>query len=190
MPACSSAAWAWRSSREASRRRRSIGPIAGRRDDPSGRARRQSGRRPPLHGRRERVLDRLLGEGDVTEDADQGRDRAAVLLDGRPVRSPTAIRPARSGILAAVRPGGAGPRSEASSHGRACAPHSRAASRSAALMIEKPPMCSLPSVNGPSVVSSFAVLAFARQWPCLAGGVRRRTPRPRDLPGDFGPAEA
>ncbi len=34
---------------------------------------------PLLHGHRERVLDRLLGETDVAEDAGQGGDAAAVL---------------------------------------------------------------------------------------------------------------
>src|SRR5215813_11966408 len=33
-------------------------------------------------------------------------------------------------------------------------PHSRAESRSAALMIKQPPTCSFPSANGPSVTST------------------------------------
>src|SRR5712692_2628572 len=36
----------------------------------------------------------------------------------------------------------------------ALAPHLRASSRLATLMIQKPPTCSLPSANGPSVVST------------------------------------
>ena len=55
-------------------------PVAGGGDDPSRRARRQSVGRPPLHRRGERVLDRLLGDVDVAEDADQDGHRAAVLL--------------------------------------------------------------------------------------------------------------
>jgi len=54
-------------------------PVAGGGDDPPRRARWKSGRRPPPQGRGERVLDRLLGEVDVTEDADQDGHRAAVL---------------------------------------------------------------------------------------------------------------
>ena len=46
-------------------------PIAGSRDDPPGRAGRQAGLRPPLDGDRERFLDRLFGNVDVAEDADQ-----------------------------------------------------------------------------------------------------------------------
>ena len=53
--------------------------VAGGGDDPSGRARRHPGRWPALHGGRERVLDRLLGHVDVTEDAYQDRHRPAVL---------------------------------------------------------------------------------------------------------------
>jgi hypothetical protein len=55
-------------------------PVAGGGDDPSRRARRQPAGRPPLERRGERVLDRLLGDLDVTEDADQDGHRAAVLL--------------------------------------------------------------------------------------------------------------
>ncbi len=45
--------------------------VLGRGDDPAGRAGRQSGLRPTLHGDGERLLDRLLGDVDVTEEADQ-----------------------------------------------------------------------------------------------------------------------
>ena len=38
------------------------------------------GGRPPLDGRGERLLDRLLGDVDVAEGPDQHRDGAAVLL--------------------------------------------------------------------------------------------------------------
>ena len=54
-------------------------PVTGGCDDPPGRARRHPGRWPALHGGRERVLDRLLGHVDVTEDAYQDRHCAAVL---------------------------------------------------------------------------------------------------------------
>lgn len=49
-------------------------------DDPSRRAGRQSGRRPPFDGCRERVLDGLLGNVDIAEDPDQDGDGATVLL--------------------------------------------------------------------------------------------------------------
>jgi hypothetical protein len=55
-------------------------PIPGCGDDPSRRARRQTGGRPPLDRRGERVLDRLLGDADVTEDADQDGHRATILF--------------------------------------------------------------------------------------------------------------
>src|SRR5216683_2114793 len=54
--------------------------VAGGGDDPSRRARRQSSCGPTLHSRRERVLDGFLGDVDVTEHANQDRDRATVLL--------------------------------------------------------------------------------------------------------------
>src|SRR5919109_990556 len=60
-------------------------PVAGGGDDPPGGAGRQPCRRPPLHRRGEGVLDRLLGDVDVAEDADQDRDRAAVLLAEHPL---------------------------------------------------------------------------------------------------------
>jgi hypothetical protein len=55
-------------------------PVAGGGDDPSRWARGQSDRRPPLHRCGERVLDRLLGEVEVTEDTNQDGYRVAVLL--------------------------------------------------------------------------------------------------------------
>ena len=47
-----------------------------------------------------------------------------------------------------------------------------AASRSAARITENPPMCSLPSVNGPSVISSsrFGVAGAARTTVAVSGG--------------------
>jgi len=43
--------------------------------DPAAGVRRRTVDRPPLDGEDEGVLDRLLGQRDVAEDADQGRDR-------------------------------------------------------------------------------------------------------------------
>src|SRR5262249_24762994 len=115
--------------------------------------RRQSGVRPALYRRRERVLDRLFGEVDVTEDTDQDGHRATVLgpedaLDlrtahGRPVRHQYPASPwnGRTSI-------GSCGTTRASRR-----PHSSAASRSVARMTVTPPRCSLPSVYGPSVTS-------------------------------------
>ena len=55
-------------------------PVARCGDDPTGGTRGQSCRRPPLHGRRERVLDGLLGDVDIAEDAHQDGHGATVLL--------------------------------------------------------------------------------------------------------------
>ena len=46
----------------------------------------------------------------------------------------------------------------------------RAASRSGALMIQNPPMCSLPSANGPSVTSTSP--PAARSTVAVSGGCR------------------
>ncbi len=54
-------------------------PIAGGRDDPPGGARRQPGLRPPLDGDREGFLDRLFGDVDIAEDADQAGHRTTGL---------------------------------------------------------------------------------------------------------------
>jgi hypothetical protein len=56
------------------------GAVAGRRDDPSHGAGGQPGGGPSQHGRRERVLNRLLGDIDVAEVADQHGHGAAVVL--------------------------------------------------------------------------------------------------------------
>src|SRR5437588_4825204 len=124
--------------------------IAGGHDDPARRARGQAGLRPALCRGGEGVLNRVLGEVDVAESADQDRHRPTVLL----------AEHARD-----IRIGDPRPQSSASSwKGRtsigtwqarvALRPHSSAASRSGALITQKPPMCSLPSANGPSVVST------------------------------------
>jgi len=54
--------------------------VAGRRDNPAGRARRHAIGRPALHRNRERILDRFFSDVDVAEGADQDRDRLAVVL--------------------------------------------------------------------------------------------------------------
>src|SRR5690606_2578746 len=106
----------------------------------------------------ERLLNRVLGEIDVAEDADQYRNRAAVL------------RPEDGGDLG--RRGGAheGQSSEGRSsdwNGRTSMgsvvisasrlPQASAASRSGASMMVKPPRCSLPSTYGPSVTRTSPV---------------------------------
>ena len=68
-------------------------PVAGGRDDPAGRARRQAGLRPPLQRDHEGVLDRFLGEVDVAEEADQAGHRSSRTRRGRPARCRT-CRPA------------------------------------------------------------------------------------------------
>ena len=56
------------------------GAVAGGGDDPSGRARRDPAVRPAPEGLDEGVLDRLLGDVDVTESADQDSNRPPVFL--------------------------------------------------------------------------------------------------------------
>ena len=56
------------------------GSIAGRGRDPAARVGRQAVARPCAQGDGERLLDCVLGEVDVAEDADQGGDRSAGLL--------------------------------------------------------------------------------------------------------------
>jgi hypothetical protein len=55
-------------------------PVSGGRDDPGGGIRGRSVLGPACKRGRERVLYRVLGEVEVTEDADQDRNRAAPLL--------------------------------------------------------------------------------------------------------------
>ena len=98
-------------------------PVAGGGDDPAGRARRQPGRRPPLHGRGERVLDRLLGDVDVAEGRGPGRRPRGrtprgthrSISEAGMAATPVRLRP-RS------RPGTAAPRSAGWSPGPACGP--------------------------------------------------------------------
>ena len=155
--ACSRAAWACRSAAGRLPAQPVDRPVAGGGDDPAGRARRQAGRRPALHGRGERVLDRLLGDVDVAEDADQDGHRAAVLRAEDPLDLGGGQgRHAGRSVLGRVLERPHLDRA-AWSPGRACRPQPSAASRSGALTMVNPPMCSLPSVNGPSVDQHLAV---------------------------------
>ena len=114
------------------------GPVARRGDDPAGGRRGQSVLRPPPRGHGEGVLDRLLGDVEVAEDAVQDGDGTAVLLTEDPLDVGRACDQARSEesgrtsigsvVAAAKRPA-----------------HSRAPSRSSAARIVNPPTCSLPS---------------------------------------------
>ena len=67
---------------------------------------------------------------------------------------------------------------ERCTRGVALRPHSSAASRSGALITQKPPMCSLPSANGPSVMST-SPPSRRTTVAVLAGTGRRRRPRRR-----------
>ena len=59
------------------------GPVPRGGDDPAGRVVRDAIPRPATHGGHEGVLNRVLGERDVTEDAGQGRHRLPVGLAER-----------------------------------------------------------------------------------------------------------
>src|SRR5437588_6059116 len=121
------------------------GPIAGSGDDPASRAGWRPARRPALDGRGEGVLDRLLGDVDVAEDTDQDRHGSPVLLPKYPLDVG-----AGEGGHAPDQPSRKtwwnGRTSIGSVVARASLrPQSSAASRSGALMIEKPAMYSLLS---------------------------------------------
>ena len=136
-------------------------PVAGGGDDPAGRARRQAvGRpalRPPRRRRpgpppRRRRCRRRRGPGRRP----RGRTRSRKT---RSTRRPVARSPRERPHLDRQRRRAA----------RACRPQSSAASRSRRSMIEKPPRCSLPSANGPSVVEHVAVAAAASTVAVLGG---------------------
>src|SRR5216683_899956 len=163
--------------------------VAGRGDDPAARVGRHPRGRPALRGHREGLLDRLLGEVDVAEEAGQGGHRTPRALpvgplDGRGVRGVSRSPPGRFGAppslvarSSLLSPGGAAPLRLAHAHGTIyssgasswngrtstgppqasdpLAAHSSAASRSSALITQKPPSCSLVSANGPSVVTTW-----------------------------------
>jgi hypothetical protein len=128
------------------------------RDDPAGRARRHAGLRPALQRPRERVLNRLLGDVDVTEHAHEHGDRATVLL----------AEDTLDLLLHQSWNGRTSTGSVVASASRR--PHSSAASRSGARTIVKPPMCSFPSANGPSVVSTSP--SRGRRTVAVLGGCR------------------
>ena len=128
-----------RSSRDASRRRRSIARLrAVVMIQPAGLGG-QPGRRPALDRRGERVLHRLLGERRCRRRRGPGRPRRARTPRGRRARSPRVASAGASGHPAAVleRPhlDRAGRRaSTAGEAGRACGAQASAASRSGASM--------------------------------------------------------
>ncbi len=164
------------------------GAVAGRGDDPAGRAGRQAGLRPAADRGGEGVLDRVLGGLDVAEDADQDSDGPAVLraedlLDLRGGRRAhnrhDASRTRPDGRPA--RPGRGGPRSAAGWRGRAWRPQASASSRSAAASTVRPPTCSLPSTYGPSVVTISVAVEPDH------GRRARRVQAAREDPGARGP---
>ena len=126
-------------------------PVAGGGDDPSRRARRQPG-----GGQRcTAAVNASWTASSATSMSPKTRTRTATArpYSSRKTRSISEVeRAGTPGI--SVRLGTAGPRSGGWSPGPAFRPHSSAASRSGALMMQKPPMCSLPSVYGPSVMST------------------------------------
>src|ERR1700722_7513986 len=117
--------------------------IACGRDQPARRTRRQAVGRPALHRDRESVLGRVFGNVDVTEDADQHRHHPAVLLPEDALNlGRQDCPPSRTGRTSTGSPVAAtNLRLQAS-----------AASRSGAATMVKPPRCSFPSANGPSVM--------------------------------------
>ena len=167
------AASAWRSSRVDSAAEPVDRPVAGGGDDPAGGAGRQAVGRPPLEGDDERLLDRLLGDVDVAEEADQGGDRSAGLAAEDPLDLGGVHGRRSSGRLGSSWNGrtSTGPWQAAAGLGR---PSSRAASRSGALMTQKPPICSLASANGPSVIDDVAAWCRRRRSRCR----RARRPPP------------
>ena len=113
-------------------------------DDPAGGRGWHAALRPARERRRERVLDRFLGELDVTEEAHQNGNRTAVLAAEYRLRSRVAQCPSMNG-----RTSMGVPMARASLR-----PQPSAASRSGALRMVMPPICSLLSMNGPSVVTT------------------------------------
>ena len=68
------------------------GTVAGGRGDPCARRRGHAARRPRPERFGERLLDGVLGEIEVTEDPDQGRDGPALLLAEQAVDDPERVR--------------------------------------------------------------------------------------------------
>src|SRR4029450_5131184 len=114
---------------------------------------------------------RVLGELEVTEDADEDRDGTSPLLaeDGadvgqeRSTTGRTSIEPySDEGIFAA---------------------HSSAVSKSGRFLSKKPPICSFVSAKGPSVTSTspsrtrtvFAVRMSSTSFPLMSGSTAPRS---------------
>jgi hypothetical protein len=68
------------------------GTVAGGRRDPRARRRRHPARGPRPERFGERLLDGVLGEIEVTEDPDQGRDSPALLLAEQAIDDPERVR--------------------------------------------------------------------------------------------------
>src|SRR4029450_11186204 len=104
--------------------------------------------RAPVHGHGARLLDGLLGDVDVAEDTDEHRDRSTVLIAEDPFD-----------ILAGSDPGARRQCPSSCWNGRTSMgspvafavrrPHSSAASSSGGSTTSSPPLCSLPSRDGP-----------------------------------------
>ena len=127
--------------------------IAGRGDDPARRTGRQALDRPAFQGRGEGVLDRVLGGVNVAKNADQDGHRTAVFFAENPFDVFAAKKAVHRGSQPSAPPAdsGASVANGRTSMGSVVAvasrrPHSSAASRSGALMMLRPPRCSLPSV--------------------------------------------
>ena len=82
------------------------GPVSRGGDDPAGGVVRDAIARPPIHGGHEGVLDRVLGEREVTEEAGQSGHGLAVGLAERPldIVHPTSPSVAGPGLEAPGRP--------------------------------------------------------------------------------------
>ena len=140
--ACRSAAWAWRSSRRPSRRRRSIARLrAVVMIHPAG-----LGGTPPEGQRSSAIAKASWTASSATSMSPKTRTRTAT---ARPYcsRKTRSTSEAESSATPAVSrcSGTDGPRSEASSPGRACRPIRARRRGPSALTIVKPPRCSLPS---------------------------------------------
>src|SRR6185312_6862560 len=133
-------------------------PVPGGRDDPAARTRRYAALRPLLHRRRERILYGVLGDLQIPEDPRQHRNRPAVLG----AEDPGQIRCHDwKGLTSTDRLRRTLARRRA---------QWSAASRSSTWMTVKPPRCSLPSVNGPSVIRTSSPCAFSTV--AVSGGCR------------------
>src|SRR3954469_18302122 len=130
--------------------------IARRRDDPTHWTRRRAAHWPSLERDDERVLHRLLGDVDVAKEPHEHRHRAAMLFteDALDVDQRLPSLNGRTSIGSVVA--------------RAIlAAQPSAASRSGASTIVMPPRNSLPSTNGPSVMSASS--SFTRTTVAVLG---------------------